>query len=80
MLTSMSDVERMTFSFRRPVAQRVRQRGAHTRGGASGYLERLILQDELREALAAHAQWFAEHPGYAQDAHDEAAAAHDAPR
>ena len=72
--------ERMTVSFGEPVARRVRQCGARTKGGASGYLERLVRQDELREALRAHGQWFAQHPGYDRDAQDEAAAAHDAPR
>lgn len=70
----------MTFSFHRPAAQRVRMRGAQVKGGASGYLERLIREDELREALRAHGQWFAAHPDYAEDAHDEAAAALDASR
>lgn len=76
----MSDVERMTVSFRRPTAQRVRQCGAHASGGASGYLERLVREDELREALRSHGRWFTAHPGYAADAHDEAAAADDASR
>ncbi|MCD2191813.1 hypothetical protein LQ327_00205 [Actinomycetospora endophytica] len=72
--------ERITVSFDEPVARRVRQCGARTRGGASGYLERLVRQDELREGLRAHGRWFAEHPGYDEDAQAEAAAAHDAPR
>ena len=72
--------ERMTVSFGEPVARRVRQCGARTRGGASGYLERLVRQDELREALRAHGQWFAQHPDYDADAHAETAAAHDASR
>jgi hypothetical protein len=72
--------ERMTVSFAEPVARRVRQCGARTRGGASGYLERLVRDDELREALRAHGQWFARHPDYDPDAQAEAAAVHDAPR
>ena len=72
--------ERMTVSLDESVARRVRQCGARTKGGASGYLERLVRQDELREALRAHGQWFAQHPGYESDAQAEAAAAHDAPR
>jgi hypothetical protein len=70
--------ERITVSFDAAVARRVRQRGEQTRGGASGYLERLVRQDELREALTAHGRWFAAHPGYEVDAQDEAAAARDA--
>ena len=70
----------MTFSFRRAAAARVRERGAQVRGGASGYLERLIRDDEVREALRAHGRWFASHPDYTRDAHDESAAADDAPR
>ena len=72
--------ERITVSFDEPVARRVRQCGARTRGGASGYLERLVRQDELREALRAHGQWFAANPGYDLDAQAEAAAADDASR
>jgi hypothetical protein len=72
--------ERMTVSLPEAVARRVRQCGARSRGGASGYLERLVRQDELREALRAHGQWFAEHPDYDVDAQAEAAATHDAPR
>ena len=72
--------ERMTVSFGEPVARRVRECGERTRGGASGYLERLVRQDELREALRAHGQWFAQHPDYESDARAEAAAAHDASR
>lgn len=79
-LAGVSDVERMTFSFRRSAAARVRERGAKAKGGASGYLERLVREDELREALRAHGRWFAAHPDYAGDAHDEATAAGDAPR
>ncbi|MEJ2889320.1 hypothetical protein [Actinomycetospora aeridis] len=66
--------ERITVSFDEAVARRVRQRGEQTRGGASGYLERLVRQDELREALQAHGRWFAANPGYETDAQDEAAA------
>ena len=72
--------ERITVSFGETVARRVRRCGERTRGGASGYLERLVRQDELREALKAHGQWFDEHPGYETDARDETAAIHDAPR
>lgn len=74
----MRMTERITVSFEESVARRVRQCGERTRGGASGYLERLVRQDELREALKAHGRWFATHPGYEADARDEAAAAADA--
>ncbi|MDL5156167.1 hypothetical protein [Actinomycetospora termitidis] len=67
--------ERITVSFDEAVARRVRQCGEKARGGASGYLERLVRQDELREALKAHGRWFAAHPAYESDAHDEADAA-----
>lgn len=70
----------MTFSFRSRAAQRVRRCGAQSKGGSSGYLERLVREDELREALRAHGRWFTEHPDDQQDAYDEAAAAADAPR
>lgn len=48
------------------MAARVRQCGARNRGGASGYLERLIRQDEMREAVEAAARWYAANPGYAE--------------
>jgi hypothetical protein len=47
---------------------RVRQCGARTRGGASGYLERLVRRDALREAVSSAADWYARNPGYAEDA------------
>lgn len=59
------------------VAARVRQCGARSRGGASGYLERLVRQDEMREAAAAMARWYADHPTYAHDAELERLAALD---
>lgn len=65
----------MTVSLGEPVARRVRQCGERTKGGASGYLERLVRQDELREAVNAHALWFAEHPDYEDHAQDEATVA-----
>jgi hypothetical protein len=72
--------ERMTVSLDRSVVARVRQCGAHTRGGASGYLERLVRQDELREAVRQHGQWFRDHPDYVEQALEETAAARDAER
>lgn len=70
----------MTVSLDAATVARVRQRGARTRGGASGYLERLVRQDELGEAVREHGQWFREHPGYAEQALEETAAAFDAER
>ena len=57
--------ERLTISLDGRAAARVRQCAAHSRGGASGYLERLIREDEMREAVAAAARWYAANPGYA---------------
>ena len=72
--------ERLTVSFDASVARRVRHCGARTEGGVSGYLERLVRQDELREGLRTHGRWFAQHPGYDEDARAEGAAARDASR
>jgi hypothetical protein len=68
--------ERLTVSMDPQNAARVRQCGARTSGGASAYLERLVRQDALREAVAKTAEWYAQHPGYAEDSHAEQAAAH----
>lgn len=55
--------ERLTISVDRAVAARVRQCAArHGTGGASGYLERLVRQDEVREAAEAMSRWYAERP------------------
>jgi len=69
--------ERLTVSFDSGVAKRVRQCGARINGGASGYLERLVREDEMREGVDAMARWYAQHPGYAEDAEAERAAAAD---
>lgn len=69
--------ERITISLDTGVAARVRQCGAKSRGGVSGYLERLVRQDELREGVDALARWYAQRPGYAEDAESERAAAAD---
>jgi hypothetical protein len=69
--------ERVTVSLDQRVAARVRQCGARSRGGTSGYIERLVREDELREAAAAMARWYAAHPGYAEDAEAERLAALD---
>ena len=72
--------ERMTVSLDSGTVARVRQCGARTRGGASGYLERLVRQDELGEAVREHAQWFRDHPDYIEQSLEETAAAFDAER
>ncbi|MGH3586276.1 MAG: hypothetical protein ACRDQ0_08110 [Pseudonocardia sp.] len=64
--------ERVTISVDGPVAARVRQCGARTRGGASAYVERLVRQDAMREAATSAAAWYAAHPGYADDSVTEA--------
>jgi len=70
----------MTISVEDRTAARVRQCGARTRGGASAYLERLVRQDELREAVREHGQWFRDHPDYIEQSVEETAAAFDAER
>lgn len=67
--------ERITVSLDSGVAARVRQCGATSRGGASGYLERLVRQDETREAVDAMARWYAQHPEYLEDTEAERIAA-----
>jgi hypothetical protein len=55
--------QRLTISVDEAVAARVRQCGArHGVGGASGYLERLVRQDETREAADAMGRWYARRP------------------
>lgn len=70
----------MTVSMDPRTAARVRQCGARNRGGASGYLERLVRQDELREAVREHGRWFRSNPDYIEHALEESAAARDAER
>ncbi len=68
--------ERLTISVDREVATRVRQCGArHGAGGASGYLERLVRQDQIREAADALGRWYTGHPAYIDDAEAERLAA-----
>jgi hypothetical protein len=69
--------ERITVSLDQGVADRVRQCGARSRGGASGYLERLVRQDAITEGVDALGRWYAANPGYAEDAEAEAIAAAD---
>jgi hypothetical protein len=59
--------ERLTFSFDDQTAGRVRQCAAHTRGGASAYVARLIKQDQLREAGESMARWYSAHPTFVED-------------
>ncbi len=73
----MNERERLTISLDQPVAARVRQYGARTRGGASGYLERLVRADALREAANSLARWYAANPTAVQDSLAETAAALD---
>lgn len=63
--------ERITVSLDAAVADRVRLCGARFRGGASGYLERLVRQDELREGVEQMSRWYRQNPGYAEDAEAE---------
>ena len=68
--------ERLTISVDREVATRVRQCGArHGIGGASGYLERLVRQDQIREAADALGRWYARHPDRVEQAESERIAA-----
>jgi hypothetical protein len=52
--------ERVTVSLDPHLAQIVRQRSASSPGGVSGYVERLIRYDQLKDAVAAVARWHAE--------------------
>lgn len=64
--------ERLTISVDRAVAARIRQCGARSGGGgASGYLEQLVRQDEVREAAEAMGRWYAEHSGLVDAAEAE---------
>jgi len=53
--------------------QRCAQRS--TNGNVSAYIERLLAEDELRQAVTTAARWYAAHPHYAQDSAAEAQAA-----
>ncbi len=74
-LSRMNRRERLTISLDQRVAARVRQCGARTRGGASGYLERLVQADALREAANSMARWYAANPTSVEDSLAETAAA-----
>ncbi len=72
--------ERVTVSLDPSAVARVRQCGAKARGGASGYVERLVREDALREAVREHGRWFREHPDYLEHSLEETPAALDADR
>lgn len=63
--------ERLTVSMDPKTVARVRQCGAKTRGGASAYVERLVRQDEIKEAVEAMVRWYAANPEYVEDSEAE---------
>ncbi|HEY4004177.1 MAG TPA: hypothetical protein VGM60_03175 [Pseudonocardia sp.] len=52
--------------------QRCAQRS--TDGNISAYIERLLAEDEMRQAVTAAARWYTAHPYYAEDSVAEAQA------
>ncbi len=48
---------------------------AATGGNVSAYVDRLARQAALAESVAQHAAWYADNPGYAEDAEAERHAA-----
>jgi len=74
MLQRMKRV-RLTIRVDPRVAERVRSCARPETGGASGYLQRLVRQDEIRDAAAAMSRWHAEHPERAEIDEDEQVAA-----
>jgi hypothetical protein len=46
-----------------------------TNGNISAYIERLLADDEMRQATTAAAAWYSRHPRYAEDSTAEAEAA-----
>lgn len=69
--------QRVTLSLGGPAAARVRRWGARRPGGASEYAEKLVRDDELREAGRTMAAWYTTHPSYVDDALAETPAALD---
>ncbi|WP_177238433.1 hypothetical protein [Pseudonocardia ammonioxydans] len=67
--------ERLSVSFDAPTAARVRACGAANRGGVSGYLARLVREDELRQAGDQLAAFYTAHPSLIDDAEAERIAA-----
>lgn len=60
----------MSISVATEVAARLRERGRGTPAGTSGYIERLVRQDAVREGVRAMARWHAMRPE--QTEYDEA--------
>ncbi|ODU05236.1 MAG: hypothetical protein ABS81_08205 [Pseudonocardia sp. SCN 72-86] len=71
----MANRERATFSLDGTTIGRIRQCAATSRGGASGYIERLVREDAMRDAVAKLEQFHQDNPSYAEDALAEIAAA-----
>jgi hypothetical protein len=71
----MSQRERATFSLDASTVARIRQCAASNRGGASGYIERLVREDAMRDAVAQLERFHRDNPTYAEDAAAERAAA-----
>ncbi|MBP2368027.1 hypothetical protein [Pseudonocardia parietis] len=67
--------ERLSVSFDERTAARVRACAATNRGGASGYLARLVREDELRQAGDQLAAFYTAHPSFIDDAEAERIAA-----
>lgn len=54
--------ERVTISIDQHLLASVKRSASTTPGGLSGYLERIIRQHQLREAVRAVGDWYAAHP------------------
>jgi len=67
--------QRLTVSVDSRFTEMIKDVGAHTPGGVSGYVERLIRQDWLRRELARLQHWGLAHPGYIADSIEESEAA-----
>lgn len=68
--------QRVSLSLDQARARHLQQGAQRTTGGnLSAYVERLLAADELQQAAAAAAAWYAAHPSYAQDSAAEADAA-----
>ena len=74
-LCLMANRERHTFSLDGTTVARIRQCAASNRGGASGYIERLVRDDAMRAAVAQLEQFHHDNPAYAEDSLSEQAAA-----
>jgi len=59
--------ERATFSLDPSTVARIRQCAARNRGGASGYIEQLVREDAMRDAVAQLERFHREHPTYAEE-------------